>query len=51
VQQRREIGLAHHPPHRLHSTGSLGLNSQREKSQSDRAASPDLGQKGCPISG
>src|SRR3954462_4481974 len=33
VQQCREIGLAHHPPHRLHSTGGLGLNSQREKSQ------------------
>jgi hypothetical protein len=36
VQQRREIGLAHHPPHRLHSTGSLGLNSQREKSLAER---------------
>src|SRR6185369_12218954 len=32
VQQRREIDLAHHPPHRQPSTGSLGLNSQREKS-------------------
>src|SRR4051812_18149180 len=31
-QQHLEIGLAHRPPRRHHSTGSLPSNSQREKS-------------------